>query len=181
MRVISILWYYDIVTFECYSARMLQLSSLTHFGPTFIELDPFCRTWLFCWNFIDRTWPICYSQLTILTYLRFTFVELDPFGTDICRTSWILDLHVSNRGQGAGKERRAGRGVYLHMLSYIIIYLHIPLYPHTLASTSIYLHYSNICVQISNIRNMRSNMRSKNVHISSPRPFPKVRICQNAS
>ena len=45
--------------------------------------------------------------------------------------------------------------------------------------THTYLHitpYTSIYLQISNIRNMRANMRTKNGHISSPRGFPKVRI-----
>ena len=36
--------------------------------------------------------------------------------------------------------------------------------------------YTSICLLISNIRNMRANMRATNCHISIPRPFPKVRI-----
>ena len=36
--------------------------------------------------------------------------------------------------------------------------------------------YPPICLQISNIRNMRANMEPKYGHISKPRPFPKVRI-----
>ena len=36
--------------------------------------------------------------------------------------------------------------------------------------------YTPIYFKISNIRNMRANMKHKNGHNSSPRAFPKVRI-----
>ena len=39
-----------------------------------------------------------------------------------------------------------------------------------------YTFLNPIYFQISNIRNMRANMRPKNGHISSPKLFPKVSI-----
>ena len=36
--------------------------------------------------------------------------------------------------------------------------------------------YAFICFQISNIRNLKANMRPKYDHISSPKSFPKVKI-----
>ena len=54
---------------------------------------------------------------------------------------------------------RDGGGVYLHILSYTFIYLHIVSY------TPNYLHipsYTSIYLKISNIRNRRVDMMSKN-------------------
>ena len=76
--------------------------------------------------------------------------------------------------------------IYHHMHSYTFIYLHVqpydPIYlhmPHIFLYIPMYPHippYTPIYFQISNIRNMRANMRAKNGHIAGPRPFPKKRI-----
>ena len=74
--------------------------------------------------------------------------------------------------------------IYFHIPSYTSIYLNILSYTSNILSyTSIYHHvlpYSPTYLQISNVRNMRANMSPKNDHISSPRPFPRVRIGHNA-
>ena len=57
----------------------------------------------------------------------------------------------------------------LHISSYTFIYLYIRQY------TFIYLQIASyIYFKISNIQNMRANMRPKNGHNSGPRAFPRV-------
>ena len=61
----------------------------------------------------------------------------------------------------------------IHIPSYTFIYLYIPSYtPNTLDIPS----YTIIYLIIFKVKNMRTNIRLKNGHISGPRAFPRVRI-----
>ena len=54
-----------------------------------------------------------------------------------------------------------------------------PRYPHIPSYIRIYRHihaYTRMYIKQFHIRNMRANIRPKNDHVWSPRPFLKVRI-----
>ena len=102
---------------------------------------------------------------------------------------------VASAGRrGEEGKRREGRGgkvkeytsilfhipayvmIYSHIFPYTIIYFHILPYTHILSYDSIYF---SICLQISDIRNMRANMRANKGDISRPKVFSQMRICHN--
>ena len=121
MRVMSILGYCDILTFErcnimlqlwfivveihwfwiylCRTSLIgdLPFSNLTNFRPAFVELD-------LLWAYVCRTWFILephlvywtHPHLSNFTHFGITFVELDSFLVYIFRTWQILDLQLSN-------------------------------------------------------------------------------------
>ena len=134
-------------------------------------------------------------QLSNLAYFEPTFGEFHIFWIHICRTSFMLDVHLSNF---------TCFGLTFVELHLLLVYQRwkmtdfllgsrpdhpdrsIPSYapkvfriPHIPQYTSKYIQIlpnTSIYLQISNIRNMRANMKPKNDNFSGPKPFPKGRI-----
>ena len=82
---------------------------------------------------------------------------------------------AGERREREGRDGRKYTPIYPHII-------HIPpytpiIYPHIPSYASIHLHistYTLIHFKVSNIRNMRADMKPKNDHISIPTAFPKV-------
>ena len=66
--------------------------------------------------------------------------------------------------------------IYLHIPTYTFLYLHIPPCCSICTHMRPYIPYTPTYLRMSNIKNVRANMRPKNGHISGPSAFPKVRI-----
>ena len=64
--------------------------------------------------------------------------------------------------------------IYLYILPYTFIHLYVPFYTSN-TPEYFYIPFSPIYIQISNIRNMRSDIRPQNGHNSGPRGSPMAR------
>ena len=83
---------------------------------------------------------------------------------------------------GSGREREGARGrergetEFSEYIPVYFIYLHIPAYTFKYLQILYIPSYTLIYFKISQILNLRADMKHKNDHNSGPRAFPKVRI-----